>query len=86
MNTARKIIVTIFIPILVGLPVLSIELKTNYRQSGNGSSWMPKQLYEYPMAWWGMAFATMIFLLILWGNKKTEQDGGEQQATRSESE
>jgi hypothetical protein len=85
MNTARKIIASVFVPILVGIPILSIELKTNYSRSEGGSSWNPVSLYEYPMAWWGIALATSIFLLILWGNKKTEQDGGGQPATRPES-
>jgi hypothetical protein len=83
MNTARKVIASIFAPILVGVPILSVELKTNYSRSEGGSSWNPVSLYEYPMAWWGIAFATSIFLLILWGNKKTEQGGADQTSTSS---
>jgi hypothetical protein len=86
MNTPRKIIVSIFAPILVGIPILNLELKTNYTESEGLSSWNPVPLYEYPMAWLGIALATSIFLLILWGNKKTEQEGGEQAATHSKSE
>ena len=74
MNIARKIIVSIFTPVIVGIPILSIELKKNYIQSENGSSWNPAPLYEYPMAWWGIALVTSIFLMVLWGNKTDKQD------------
>lgn len=84
MNTARKIIASIFVPILVGIPILSMELKTDYVESVGGSSWNPVPLYEYPMAWWGIALATSIFLLTLWGNKKTQQVVGEEPASCSE--
>ena len=70
MNTARKIIISIFAPILVGLPVLTIDLKTNLRISESGNSWNPVPLYEYPLAWWVLALASTIFLMVLWGNKK----------------
>jgi len=70
MNTAQKIIVSISAPILVGIPILSYELKTNFIESEGGSSWNPVPLYEYPMAWWGIALISSIFLLIVWGNKK----------------
>jgi|GEM_PF-4354336 len=76
MNTARRIIASIFVPILVGIPVLSFTLKTNLIESEGGSSWNPVPLYEYPLAWWLLALGSAIFLMILWGGKKkasTEQ-------------
>jgi hypothetical protein len=68
MNMAHKIIASIFVPILVGIPILTMELKENYNETGSGSSWNPVPLYEYPMAWWAFALGSAIFLMILWGN------------------
>jgi hypothetical protein len=70
MNNAQKIIVSFGVPILVGIPILSIELKKNYVESEGLSSWNPAPLYEYPMAWWGVALVSFVFLIIFWGNKK----------------
>ena len=68
-NSARKIIASIFFPILVGIPVLSIEIKQNLNRTEHGSTWNPVPLSEYPMAWWGLALVTAAFLMFLWGDK-----------------
>ncbi|BCX49058.1 hypothetical protein HAHE_29660 [Haloferula helveola] len=70
MNTARKVIISIFAPILVGIPILSFEWKANYSESEFGSSWNPMPLYEFPMAWWGVAFLSAVFLMVLWRDSK----------------
>lgn len=72
MNTAQRIILSVFAPVLVGLPILTIDMKTNLQVSGSVSSWNPVPLYNSPLAWWVLALASTIFLMFLWGNKKGE--------------
>lgn len=69
LNKARRVIASIFVPILIGIPVLSIEYKENLTRTEHGSTWKSVPLYEYPMAWWGLALVTAAFLMFLWGDK-----------------
>jgi len=72
MNIARKVIISIFVPILIGFPILNISIRTNISAYGEGMSWTPRYLYEYGFVWWLLVLGTAIFLFIFWNRNDKE--------------
>ena len=67
MNIARKVIISIFLPVLIGFPILNISIRTNI--SPTRTSWTPRALYEFGFIWWLLVLGTAIFLFIFWNKK-----------------
>ena len=71
MNTAWKIILSVWLPILIIAPVSLIELKTNIQMDAGGIvGWSPVPLYTMPWFWYVCAVFTGIFLLFFWKTSK----------------
>ena len=74
MNIARKVIISIFAPVLIGFPILNISIRTNLQRSGSGWSWTPVALYESKLVWWLLILGTAIFLYTFWHNKEKDSE------------
>jgi len=72
MNIARKVIISIFAPVLIGFPILSLSIRTNVQRTGNITSWTPVTLYESKFVWWLLILGTAIFLYKFWHNKEKD--------------
>jgi len=73
MNTVRKVILSIWFPILIIFPVAMIDLKTDVQVSGNTKMWTSLYLYQIPWFWYFCAIATGIFLLLFWKPKPLDK-------------
>lgn len=79
MNTVRKIIISIFGPILISFPILNINNKTNFSSSESSdgiatlTTWDNDPLYNYPSAWYICILISAIALFILWKPPASDQ-------------
>ena len=79
MNTTRKIIISIFGPILISFPILNINIKKNISssESSDGMStlttWENDPLYNHPSAWYICILISAIALFILWKTPGSDQ-------------